>query len=656
MPGDIDPNAIKVDGDDSFNLGLNGYTQPSKLPPGMFVMGMNLICRGGIAQTRPGSTSLFDMPEGNLQGMTFFRPLDGKASLVFAVDGLVYSSQEPFTEYAQIENIQFSANSKFVAWAACLQSTDYTPEGILYYLDQPKSVLIMQDGATRAAYWDGSSSGHIDPTPSNLELTPVGFDGTPVGLWMCWSNNRLWVSRGNQVFASDIGNPLKFTEDDYLNEARAFYLPGICTGIAEVSNNSSGGTASGFPGIICFTKDNGTFIMTSVQDRTLWLSTPGFQQLAIANTGCVAPRSIVHQYGLLWWYTAKGLINQNSALAANITSRLDVQDDQMTQVKYNISQDQSAVCGGYYDNFVLHAIPVGDKLNTRVAVLDQAPFSEGINSWPSYWTGWRPVEFARGVVRSTERIFCCSVDYDGVNRIWELFKNEKQDNGIPITSFLVTKQHFFGNRDYKKFRYAEVELSNIVGPTAVMVAAGGMRGAYQSVMTKDINAIYGQIYSSAQYGINAEWFTSSFPQTRIVKTLDGWSPSECNSECVESIERGLIDKSFSLLIAWSGIAGVSAYRIFAAGEPRAYEGACEVNETEEMRILSQDGCGAESFFSYGVPFDSYSATATYTKLDPASGDPVTATSTQVSLINQDDANRKAIATAQWYVWSQIGEV
>lgn len=656
-------NSPQVDGDDGFSLGMNGYTIPAKLPPGQFVLGMNLICRGGIAQTRPGSQSLFDMPDGNLQGMTYFKPSSGPSQLVFAVDGVVYQSSYPFRTYSQIPNIQFSATSKFISWASCIKSTDYTDAGVLYYIDNPHSVLVMQDGDTRAAYWDGSASGHLNPTPSNSEIAIPGTDETPIGLWMIWSNNRLWVSRGSQVFASDIGNPLKFTERTYLNEARSFYLPAACTGIAEVSNTSAGGSASGYPGIMCFTSGTGTFIMSSLQDRTQWLQTPGFQQLAFANTGCIAPRSIVHQYGVLWWYTSKGLISQNAALSANISSRLDIQDNEMIQSKFNLSYDLSGVCGSFTENFLFHGVPNADKLNTRLHVLDQAPFSNAstplgtsLNAWASYWMGWRPVEFARGIINSAERVFCASIDYDGVNRAWELFRPDKTDNGIPITSFLITKQHFFGNRDYKKFKYAEVEFQGIVGPTAVLVGAAGIKGGFQSIATKDINSIFGQIYYSAQYGPDLNKFYGTSPQTRIVKTMDGANPSDCNSACVESEERGLIDKSFQVIIAWSGIAGVSAYRMFVVSEPRPYSGICEDDEDDELRILSPDGCGANDWFTTDTPFPSYSAQATFAKIDPSTGTLVSHTSLQSSLINQQDANRKATTTAQWYVLSQIGEI
>lgn len=633
---------LQVQGDDSFVMGMDSYTQSSRLSNGEYISSMNTINRGGLIQTRPGSVSLFDLPKGNFQGCKFFIPKSGVPSIVSAVDGKLYVSSYPFKEYALIPNIQFAPSSKMIAWAVCIKFTDYDySTGKITYLANPYSILIIQDGATRAAYWDGSASGHLNPTRSNSATPVAGVDETPVGLWMAWSGNRLWVSSGSQITASDIGNPLKFTETQYLNEGRAFYLSGTCTGIAETADRQ---------GILCFTESSGTLLQSSIQDRTKWLQTPGFQQEVLPNVGCVAPRSIIQQYGLLWWFTAKGLISQDGALQTHITSRLDVRDNEMFQSKYNMAYDLSGVCGGNLENFLLHGVPVGHKDNTRVHVMDLAPFEGNANSFPSFWTGWIPVEFANGIVHGKERLFAASKDQDGVNRLWELFKAEKTDNGIPITSYVATRQHFFDNRDYKKFRYAEIELREILGDTALMVAVSGIGGAYQKIMEKDISALDGQVYYDEEYGYQSNDFAGSRGQNRIVKTNDDNNASECNSGCVESDIKGLIDKAFSLLIVWSGVAGISAYRMFAQGEPTRYDGTCEVNETGQDRLLNDQGCGFNSKFGYGDSFEEYFSKVKYTK------DGVSKTIGRASIINKQDAYRKALTTAQWYVFSKLGQL
>jgi hypothetical protein len=640
---------IVVDGDDSFVFGMDSYTLPSKLNPGEYVSSMNTINRGGLIQTRPGSISLSNLPAGNLQGCKFFTPKSGIPCLISAVDGRLYVSQFPFTgEPALIPNIQFAASSRFIAWATCTKFTEWDySDGTLRYLDNPYSVLIIQDGSTRAAYYDGSNSGHLNPTPSNSPTPITGLDQTPIGLWMAWSGNRLWVSRGPQIFASDIGDPMSFTESKYLNEGRSFYIPGNCTGIAETADLS---------GIICFTEGTGTFLQSSIQDRTVWLSTPGFQREVLTGIGCVSARSIVKQYGFLWWHSAFGLISQDSAMNTHISSRIDVEDNEMAQSKFNMAYDMSGVCGAKIENFIIHGVPYADKVNTRVHVLDVAPFEGSANTWPSFWTGWNPVEFANAVVYGKERVFTASADKDGVNRLWELFKSEKTDNGTPITSYVATRQHFFGNRDYKKFRYVELELAQVSGDTAMMVAVAGTRGAYQKVMEKDMSATNGQVYYGSEYGYQANLIAGSRLQSRIIKTTDNPAASECNSGCVESEMRGLIDKAFSVLIVWSGIAGVSAYRVFAQGEPTRHEGSCEDNETGQLRLINEDGCGYNDGFGNGDSLPQFYATVTFTRTDPSNGTVYSRTSTRSSSISQVDADRKALTTAEWYVLSEMGEI
>ena len=800
---------VQADGDDSFQLGIDSYTVPYKLLAGEYHMAMNVVNRSGVIMTRPGSRSMLDAPVGNAQGCTFFSPTGELPYLVFAVSGKIYVSPEPFTEYYQLQGLQFNPYSKFVTWATCVQSTSYDDTGSLYSLATPKNILMIQDGATRAGYWDGTVSAHINPTktPANavsvdiigatnatpivltlasgivlgtgeqvtvsgvagntaangtwtvtvidsthLSLTgssgngafsqstygviqasnttpilvelqngipgivtgstvnisgvegntaangewpitvvdsnhfylfgssgngtytsggqavPVpilttaptatgaiatipGYDGTPIGLWMVWSNNRLWVSRNNQVFASDIGNPLKFTEQQYISEIASFLLPDGCTGAIETPDLS---------GVVFFTKNVGVFLQSSNQNRSTWNSTQNFQYNIFPNVGCVAGKSAIQQHGLLWWFSPKGLVSQNQALNINVTSRLDVADNEMIESKANLSWDLSCVCGSYIENYLFHAVPWGSNLNTRIHVLDQAPFDGKmdfwrLNSWNSYWEGWRPVEFARGIIGSRERVFCLSQDYDGVNRVWELFRDERYDNGVPITSYVVTKTHIFGNRDYKRFRFLEVEMTGVQGQVAVMTAVAGLKGTYQPVMTKDINAIVGQMYSDKQLSQSLISILGSQPQTRVVRSLDSSDPSCCNAACFEAPDfRGLIDKGLSALIVWSGVAGINAYRIFAQNYPIPYQGTCEDDETGQLNLKNQDGCSSESLVGTCQPFPQYFSTCTYTELDD-SGNPVSNTATASSVISQIDADRKALATAKWYVEDQISD-
>lgn len=594
-----------VVGASSLVLGVDSYTKPDELGENEFIAGMNVVCRGGIVQTRPGSRTVFCAPDGNFQGCTLFTPANGIAQLVFAVDGKVYVSPAPFTEYRRLWTLQFSNTTKMMAWAVCLKSTDYDAAGNLITLDNPYSVLMMQDGASRAAYWDGTTAAHINPAPppDNTDTPVAGYQGTPVGLWMIWSGNRLWVSRGNQIFASDIGNPLKFTESQYLNEGRAFYLSGPCTGMIEVP--SGVGEDRGF---IAFTEDNGTLFQSYIQDRTQWLSTPLFQNTIIPNVGCVAPRSLVTQYGLNWWFGPRGLTNINAALRQNITSRIDYQDNEMFASKAYLSPELGGICGSFYENYLLMSVPSQDILNRHTWVLDQAPMEGNAAAWTGYWSGWRPIEWTRGIVNGEERIFFGSVDYDGKNRIWEAMLPDRTDNGCRITCYAQLREHAAGNLDQKRYEWSKFFLSQIYGNVNLNVYVASTKGGYQLQKEYHIVASPGQVFSDVQYSEVGPYLIGNIVQTRTIRTPADPDNNECNACGVESKEGNMIDYAFTHLLVWSGQMGIKAYQMHMREAPERLDGDCEEPEVGP-KSLNAMGCSGNELLVQGQFFDVFTARA-----------------------------------------------
>lgn len=600
-----DPKTYKT-GSSSLAMGANSYTVPTDLGDQNYIMGQNVVCRGGIVQTRPGSRSLFCLPSGNFQGMTLFTPDNGVAQIVAAVDGKIYVSAAPFTSYQRLWNLQFSITAKYIAWAVCLKSTDYDIDGNIISLDNPYSVLVMQDGLTRAAYWDGGNSGHLNPgdppAPDQTDIVP-GYSETPIGLWMIWSGNRLWVSRGNQIFASDIGNPLKFTEGDYLNEARAFYLSGPCTGMIEVPSDSAG--AKGF---IAFTDKDGTLFQSYIQDRTLWLSQPLFQNTILPNVGCVAPRSLITQYGLNWWFAARGLTNLNAAFRQNLSSRIDYQDNQMFSSKAYLGPDLSGICASYYENYLMVSVPSGDVLNRHTWVLDQAPFEGNANAWTGFWSGWRPIEWARGIVNGSERSFFGSIDYDGQNRIWEAMLSDRTDNGCAITCYAQLRDHAAGNLDPKAYEWSKFFLSQVYGDVDLNIYVASTKGGYQLQKNYHLVASDGQIFADTEYSEAGPFMVGNRVQTRVIRTPESNGDNECNACGVESEEGNLIDYAFTHLLVWSGQMGIRAYQLNMRAEPEKDGGECYPDEVGP-RTLNAMGCSGMELFVDGEVFEQYTAYA-----------------------------------------------
>lgn len=625
--------------------GMDSYTLPSALTDREYVAGMNVTCRGGIVQTRPGTKSIVQVVRDaiRVQGFTAFTPTGGVPHLAAAVDGKIYVSSLPFTSVRQLTNLHFNPTSRYVTFESCLKSTDFDTSGELYFLDRPFNILMIQDGATRAAYWDGSTSRHLNPTPSGRFdsngdiLTLPGFDETFIGLFMKWSGNRLWVSRDGQMFASDFGNPLKFTEAQYINEGRSFYLTGECTGMIETPDQS---------GLIVFTADNGTLFKTSIQDRLLWLSTPDFQKVIFPDIGCVAPFSPIRQYGLIWWFSAQGLINSDQALATYRTSRIDYQDSEMMCSKGNLGPDLGGICTAAFENYLLVSVPSGDVRNRHTWCLDQAVMEDGGgNAWDSYWTGWFPSQWATARMNGHERVFFISKDNEGCVKIWEANQPDRTDNGAPITCFVQTKNHVFNSLDVqKRFLYGEVFAQEILGDVSMMIGVGGIKGAFYRATTKEIVATKGAVFAASIYDITTCMYGNR-PQTRAIRTNENPEPGYCNTCGVESDLPNSIDREFGMLIVWSGRMGITSYGITTVPYEQPTGGDCEQNETG-FRSLSEQGCSARSQYITGCAFEEFNGAAVVSAYCTRSKRDITATGQATSIISEADALRKAAAAAQ----------
>ena len=625
-----------------FPDGMDSGTLPSFLRDTQYQFGINTVQRGGIVQTRPGYRTLFGAPCGYPQGVVFFQPTNSPPCLVWAVDGIIYYSayNNGWQDYQILPNVRFSPNYKNIYWAVCSKFSARDSTGTLIYLDQPINVLVMQDGVSRAAYWDGQNSAHLNPTPSpkSSNFSPPGFDGTPVGEVMAWAGNRLWVSRGKQVFASDFGDPLKFKEASYLNLAPSFLMPENVTGMVQPTINSP---------LFIFGPSTNTTLNANIQQRELWTdpSQAPFQ-VTDTNIGCVSHRSVVKSFGVIWWYSAYGITNFNQTLRERITSAYIYQDNQMGVSSSNLSPDLSGICGLAFENYLLMSVPSGDRWNRETWVFDQQSTSQNNSGWASIWTGTRPVEWATGVIDGEGRAWYLSCDRDGVNRIWEAFDDSRTDNGCPITCAMQTKAHNYGSKNLKRFHHADIFLSEVYGDLNMNIRYACERGAYVSAMTKSMVATIGVFGSVPTFNLNS--IIQSFkPQTRYLRTEQCPKVDDCNMCGIESGTDNNIGTEFSLLLTWSGRAAVNAYRIFVQeGIDDKFWGACEDDEVGP-RVLTAQGCSTLDNDTDNTPFPTFvdQETVILTCPDGEHGTPSIGTATRTSIISENDATEKAACAA-----------
>lgn len=620
----LSPTILKtgrgVSGSAFFTGGMSSAVDPMFIDDRSYRHAQNTIHRGGIIRTRPGYRQLLSLPSGKLQGFYYFRPISGDGHYVAIVSGRVYqSSLVPNSEntitYSQIANIQLYEYAKEVYACTAVQAAERNSDSTIS-LVSPKRVMLFTDGGyTKTAFWDGATSGHIDPlvtttlvvdagtfligttytivSPGTTDFTAIGASsstagtafvatgvgtgtgtaspastqeriGTPIGGPVEWSGDRLWLARENLVFASDISNPFSFEENEYAAEGGYFQFPEKVVALKELPSVDN-------PVLVVFCVNSTWVLRSNIRDRSIWKATDRFQQQLLPGVGCVSSKSVLQSYGILWWMTPTGLVNIDAAQAARITSRLVPQDTEMAVSKSNLAQNLVGTATGFYENFLLCSVPNGDKYNRHTWVLDQTVLSDSQGSaqqgWSSVWTGTRPVQWATGLFNNALRCAHASVDADGTNRVWEAFISEQEDNGQPILSFVETKAHL----DYsdkadglnkKRITFAEVTLEQLSGDVNLKVYWAGTRGRYKLAGEWNLKATEG----SPQTGIPSSLLETYSTQQRTIRTpaiQQFEDPASCTSRDVESKFNDWIDVAFSILVVWSGQAALRSYRIFA---------------------------------------------------------------------------------------------
>lgn len=645
--------ASLIDIDNAFASGMRSDANPANLVTGQYWHAVNMLNRGGVLQVRPGYRCLMTLPDGNFQGFTLYHPKVGFEQMIVVIDGIVYVSEFPFQFFRMLPNVLLAAHAKQVYFAETEQSVrrlNSTLESGLEFIE-PRKVLFIQDGGFTAPVWyDGSHADHI----RDNELD------TPLGGAMLWTGDRLWVAHGSYVYGSDIANPFSFREQVYLGGISALVFESEVIAIARIPSLDSGD-------MMVLTDRAGHQIRASIRTRSEWTTTTDFQK-EIFNVGCSSARSVVAHCGMLWWFAPNvGLTNLDAAYASKHSLRLPSKDSEMAVSKHQLSQDLSMVAGTSFGPYVLMSVPSGDLYNSHTWVVDNASV-ETMNeatpaTWNGYWTGTRPIEWVSGKVGPQERVFHVSKDYDGQNRLWESFTEDRLDNGCPITWFVETRG-FMGPlsgvaqgatrydplRD-KLFAFADIQFGELAGDVDVAVWwAGTSRGAYKRCATKRIRAGVGNIRWDQPITQDSILFGLK-PQSRKVRTEDA-RKQDIQDGC--PVERAVIedlDESFQLLIAGSGPAAIRNIRVFAQPYSENPSGECGVDEVKE-NLVRFDGQAAQadkygdaiSTLAAGTPVFSSSQTVS---LDHE-GFSATGVGYAESLISQEDADKIAtvIATRQ----------
>ena len=674
-------------------LGANSVRNPWTLPENQYRWGVNVACRGGIVQTRPGFNMRLSLPEGNFQGgIVFNANKQAESSLVvtgygseqyrntiydsngksvevselpyvlFAVDGDVYFLPFPLTQPRswqehKLPAIKMNPDADRVNFVTATRSATISTGGGVAVTPSHR-VVIIQDGSSTPCYWDGSNN------------TGNVADNMPIGFWMAFSGNRLWVANGNIISASDLANPIGWEERKTGAGRGDFSVPRKITALQDYvgQNNETN--------LYVFTDQSTFSIASGVLNRDLWGSTPNFQSNIFPHIGCIAGKSIAFQAGQMWWYSQGGLVSVDVAASSYLSSQILYKDTEMAKAKRFMPSDYTQICAASFENYLLYSIPYLEKLNSVTMVLDYAVASEWnqdkIPAWAGVWTGIRPVEWASAIINNQPRQFAFSVDYsetnDGShNHLWELFSPHREDRYFDINPDGSTTEKI--NRiycqfetgmmgdtmDLKQFVYSEIDCTQIAGVVDVKASFKGTTGKYQEILSKRILSIF-ENYQFENTDLEKEIQSLGVLRTQSRRLISESVAAETSYVSCESKYSNEVDKAFSLLIEWCGALGVDSARIYIDPWPDRSIGRKNEDETIYCAV-SEEG----NSFTYDLPDPTKlipdagvvswksSQTRTVTLSCPGNTQPAisaSATASYVSYISQKDSDEQAAIKAQ----------
>lgn len=542
-----DPNRL-VEGIESFIGGANSSVDPALLPPNQFSWSENISIRGGYPRSRPGFKFIKAIPNGVIQGASYFRN-PSVDELVTLINGRLYSLQPtdpanpvldvtPATPSGETNNYisrqaSFAAANNFLVVQDGISppivytgSTSYRSERILEEISSyvelqvtmgannprinvsstaglfpgmlmqaargvpPNTVIVSVDTATEVTLNKNCTLTALatvkffppGPLQSNVSI--------PVGTVMVFGNGRLWVARGNQLFAGDLagsyaGAEVRFSEIQYISGGGSFAFDSEITGLAFLPGSDTG---TGQGDLIVFTREQVGAIRSNVFDRTLWQQTQGMQRRIFVGGGAETPDSMVVTNNDVYFRSLDGirsfLQTVQFAKSVNVTLVDSVEADRV--INYDTQRWVRFAPAVYFDYRALYGCAPkiqkvsGDAtaFNVVFTKLVSQDFNPGVyqgNFPPVYdgeWTGLQVSKLVQGVFNGEKRCFAIVCGSDGNNALYEITTDDYFDtvpdgagtSNLPISSSVEFRRMSFQSPfEIKELVRADLSFSEVYG-------------------------------------------------------------------------------------------------------------------------------------------------------------------------------------------------
>lgn len=593
--------------DGQYTMGVDSLLYPTDLAQGTYAWLVNGVNRGGVVQTRPAKRRVVSFCGRNAQGMFWVRTMDDRNYKLVAVDGKIYWAPYPFKSYTQMANVNFRPDALRIWFCNAEQAISYNPDNSIRILEQPKNVVLMQDGTSTPCYWDTDDFSNGKADLSYVTGNPA--KPIPVGTAMLWQDNRLWVVVQNLVFASDLLYPQSFSEGTYLAEASGFRFPRPVVNLVP----------SPTQGILVATQSSLHTLQSFILDRTTWQTTQGFQSDVNLEIGFIAPFANAYLHGMLWFLTARGVISYDRALTQNLTTVILTADGEMQRSKHLMAPDVTRACMGVWENVLMTSVPASCIENRHTWIMDGG-VAEKLNNqagmcWTGIWTGTYPVQYTSPIVKGTQHCYelSYSAGYLVLNEgdspspqletdlplqsyihVWENYiPNQIDETESDIHCSFETRAFLLQTDDYYRFVFGEFLLVNLKGIVPVQVYVTGLGGNYQPLFSTTLRADvgpWGNPSREAKLYYVSDGRTTKFEtyrrQVRHMRTQEfivHESPDQ--AACTEIQRLDGVDKAFQLMIQWQGRMGLRQIKFFYDRQLQSPLGVCPVDESATPHIV-----------------------------------------------------------------------
>lgn len=462
------PNAPKWFQEDfsSSISGGNSNVAPDMLSPSTLAWGYNIANRGGRPRTRPYFRYRMALPDGHVQGASYFSIQNGMG--VVMIDGSLYRLRiaAPNAETDSYESIPLDFEN--------------FPTSDRVWMCQTVESLIIQNGLDNPIIYDGSTA-----TRSN----PAAF-GVPRGRQMAYGNGRLWVATDKYTLVAgnirdyNSGSELQFTETNDLNTGGSFTFSEPITALSFMATTGT----SDYGSLMVFCERGVFSVRADVTARDQWREIPQFITIILRNVGGSGQNNVVEVNQDIYWRDPEGGIRSvRSALADESGSGNAPISYEVSRLTEYDTKSRLEHCPAiqFNNRLLVGSSPFvnsyGRPAWKSLIALDFAPISTMQGKMaPEYdceWSGLSITHMFTGRINGKPRAFAIATAEDGSNALWEIMSDTESLIADKIldcatqaitdlrpTSYIETARRDFGNSLHRKrLMRVDVFISYLLG-------------------------------------------------------------------------------------------------------------------------------------------------------------------------------------------------